>query len=59
VFTGLQKSFLESFDRGLKRMARGLLDHSGKLDLWYEFESESQREALRTWCAANDIELED
>jgi hypothetical protein len=40
---------------GFKR----LLERRGKLDAWYEFENESQREALRSWCAANDIALED
>lgn len=36
-----------------------LLERRGKLDAWYAFESESQRDALRNWCAANAIDLED
>ena len=38
---------------------KGLLERCGKLDEWYEFENHSQREALRSWCAANGIEIED
>ena len=45
--------------RGAYSRFKKLLEDRGKLDAWYEFESDSQREALRTWCAVNDIELED
>ncbi len=45
--------------RGAYGRFKGLLERRGKLDAWYEFESESQRKELRSWCAANDIELED
>ena len=36
-----------------------LLERCGKIDAWYAFENESQLQALRNWCAANGIELED
>ena len=45
--------------RGAYERFKRLLEHRGKLDAWYQFESENQREALRTWCVVNDIELED
>ena len=45
--------------RGAYGRFKRLLERRGKLDAWYEFESESQRKELRSWCAANDIELED
>jgi hypothetical protein len=44
--------------RGAYGRFKRLLERRGKLDAWYAFESESQREALLSWCAANDIELE-
>jgi HTH-type transcriptional regulator/antitoxin HigA len=45
--------------RGAYGRFQSLLERRGNLDAWYEFESESQRKELRSWCAANDIELED
>ena len=35
-----------------------LLEQRGKLEQWYEFENENEREALRGWCAANGIDVE-
>jgi hypothetical protein len=45
--------------RGAYGRFKRLLERRDKLDAWHEFENESHREALRSWCAANDIELED
>jgi hypothetical protein len=45
--------------RGAYRQFKRLLEWRGKLEEWYEFETQSQREALREWCADNDIELEE
>jgi hypothetical protein len=45
--------------RGAYGQFKELLERCGKLDAWYAFESESQSEALRNWCVANRIELED
>jgi hypothetical protein len=45
--------------RGAYGRFKRLLERRGKLDAWYEFESERQSKELRRWCAANDIELED
>jgi len=45
--------------RGAYGRFKSLLERRGKLDAWSAFENESQREALRSWCEANGIELED
>ena len=45
--------------RGAYGRFKSLLERRAKLDEWYEFESQSQREALRGWCAANGIDVEE
>lgn len=45
--------------RGAYGRFKSLLERRGKLDEWYEFENRSRLEALREWCEANDIEVED
>ena len=44
--------------RGAYGRFKSLLERRGKLAEWYEFENESQREALRGWCEANGIDVE-
>jgi hypothetical protein len=44
--------------RGAYGRFKNLLERRGKLAEWHEFESESQREALRGWCVANGIDVE-
>jgi hypothetical protein len=45
--------------RGAYGRFKSLLERRGKSAEWYEFESRSRREALRSWCEANGIELEE
>ena len=45
--------------RGAYGRFKSLLERRGKLAEWYEFENQSQRKALRGWCEANGIELEE
>lgn len=45
--------------RGAYARFKNLLERRGKLADWYAFESESQRKALRGWCEAYGIELEE
>jgi hypothetical protein len=45
--------------RGAYARFKNLLERRGKLAEWYAFESESQRKALRGWCEAYGIELEE
>ena len=45
--------------RGAYARFKALLERRGKVDEWHEFESRSEREALREWCAANGIDVED
>ncbi|MGM0787963.1 MAG: UPF0158 family protein [Thermodesulfobacteriota bacterium] len=67
VFEYVSKYLPEEFDRvnsifrkpGAYSRFKALLDRTGLLDKWYEFENERQRNALRQWCIENNIELED
>jgi len=34
-----------------------ILERSGKIQQWYNYEKEEQEHALREWCAINKIEL--
>jgi phosphinothricin acetyltransferase len=43
--------------RGAYARFKDLLDAKGQLENWYRFEATAQDEALRAWCAENDIEL--
>ena len=43
--------------RGAYGRFKDLLDAKGQLENWYRFEQAAQSEALRKWCAENDIEL--
>ena len=43
--------------RGAYGRFKDLLDAKGQLENWYRFEAAAQDEALRKWCAENDIEL--
>lgn len=45
--------------RGASRHFKSLLEQRGKLDEWFEFQNNSERDALRKWCAGNGLELED
>ena len=45
--------------RGAYARYKDLLDAKGQLDPWYRFEEIAQKEALREWCAENEIELAD
>ena len=64
--------FVEKEIPGLEPKVRGFFSRRGAysrykaflaeidlLDKWYEFEDRETQKALRTWCAENEIELED
>ena len=42
--------------RGAYGRFKDLLDASGKLERWYEFETKATDEALAAWCAEHGIE---
>jgi hypothetical protein len=44
--------------RGAYSRYKELLSEKGMLDKWYKFEDERQKEALKEWCAENDIKIE-
>ncbi len=44
--------------RGAYRRFKKLLDERGLLQIWYDYENTSQKEALRAWIRENRIELE-
>lgn len=43
--------------RGAYARFKDLLDRHDRLDAWYQWETEQTRQALRAWCADNDIIL--
>ena len=45
--------------RGAYSKLKELLDSKGLLQAWYDFENSREEEALRQWCADNDIKLDD
>jgi uncharacterized protein (DUF433 family) len=45
--------------RGAYGRFKALLQEHGLLDDWFEYESMRCKTALREWCEANDIEIED
>ena len=48
----------EIFSRkGAYQRYKALLANLGKLEDWYKYESESQKEALIDWCEENEIEV--
>lgn len=48
----------EIFSRaGAYARFKDLLEHRGAIDRWYDFEQKATEEALKTWCADNDIKV--
>ena len=45
--------------RGAYGRFKDLLEQRGLLETWYEFENESEKQALRQWCQENELELSD
>ena len=45
--------------RGAYSGYKDLLDRRGLLQKWYDFENAKQQEAIRQWCAENEIEVTD
>lgn len=45
--------------RGAYARFKNLVDRHDRLDAWHQWEEDQTREALRAWCADNDIELAD
>jgi hypothetical protein len=43
--------------KGAYSRYKGLLEHKGMLEKWYEFESKEQERALREWCESSSIEI--
>jgi len=44
--------------RGAYARYKDLLDEKGLLQRWYDFENDRQTQALKEWCADNEIELD-
>lgn len=42
--------------RGAYSRFKGLLEHKGLLEQWYNYEQEHINKALMAWCSDNDIE---
>ena len=45
--------------RGAYRRFKDFLETKGLLEMWYDFESKREEQALRQWCLENEIELSD
>jgi hypothetical protein len=45
--------------RGAYRRFKDFLETKGLLEIWYDFESKREEQALRQWCLENEIELSD
>ena len=45
--------------RGAYRRFKDFLETKGLLEMWYDFESKREEQALRQWCSENEIELSD
>ena len=43
--------------RGAYSRFKTLLERKGKLEAWYEYEASAVEQALRDWCADNEIPL--
>jgi hypothetical protein len=41
------------------RRFKDFLETKGLLEMWYDFESKREEQALRKWCLDNEIELSD
>lgn len=67
VFEFVEKNIPDEYNRVRRLFSRrgaygnykDFLDEIGKLELWYEFENTRTEQAIREWCAANNIPLED
>jgi hypothetical protein len=46
-------------NRGAYRRFKDFLETKGLLEMWYNFESKREEQALRQWCLENEIELSD
>jgi uncharacterized protein UPF0158 len=44
--------------RGAYARYKDLLEEKGLLQRWYDFENDRQTQALKEWCADNEIELD-
>lgn len=56
-----ENEFVESVfrKRGAYARYKDLLVRKGLLEIWYEFENNAQKKALREWCKDKGIELTD
>ena len=45
--------------RGAYSRFKPFLHEKGRLDDWYEYEKNAQKQAIRDWCERNEVELED
>lgn len=44
-------------NKGAYRRFKDLLELRNKVDAWYAFEERAKEEALREWCADNNVEI--
>lgn len=45
--------------KGAYARYKDLLEYTGQLEAWYEFENQATEQALRQWCNDNDINVTD
>jgi len=45
--------------RGAYRRFKDFLEIKGLLEMWYDFESKREEQALMQWCVKNEIEVSD
>lgn len=43
--------------KGAYARYKDLLEYTGQLEAWYDFENKATEQALRQWCNDNDIEV--
>jgi hypothetical protein len=66
VFEFVEENLTEMYERvrqilrkrGAYARYKDLLDEKGLLQRWYDFENDRQTQALKEWCADNEIELD-
>ena len=56
AFDEVQRIFRK---KGAYARFKRLLERTGALEQWYEFEASAQEKALREWCKENSIEVSD
>jgi hypothetical protein len=45
------------YRKGAYAKFKSLLESTGKIEEWYKFEAKRTEQALREWCADQDVEI--